>query len=85
MPAIVKHLGTERITPHLQSVIAAMVLGLCCENRLAMNAAGFAIDDIRELVGEEHFDQHCTEDQLSKMKASTYVHTIREPRPNDYF
>jgi hypothetical protein len=50
-------LGSARILPHIQDIIKALVLSLACENRLAMNAAGFAIDDIREQLGSEVFEQ----------------------------
>ncbi len=61
----------------LPKIIPNLFISLDCGNRLAMNAAGYAIDCIRELVGNSEFDSRCTPEQFEMMKNSTYVHSVQ--------
>jgi len=77
MIIIFKNLGPERGAGFVKDIIKTSLITLKCENRLAMNAAGYAIDSIRDLVGHAAFDNACSPDDFDMMKKSTYVHSFQ--------
>ena len=50
-----------------------MFESLSCGNRIAMNAAGFAISELRQHVGKTEFDNLLTPEQMETMKSNEFV------------
>lgn len=50
-----------------------MFESLQCGNRTAMNAAGFAITELRKHVGKELFDELLSDEQKSTLQNNQYI------------
>lgn len=68
-----QNIGTKFDVSCVKQFITPMFESLQCGNRIAMNAAGFAITEIRKHVGTNLYDELLSEEQKTILQKNPYV------------
>lgn len=68
-----QNIGTKFDVSCVKQFITPMFESLQCGNRTAMNAAGFAITELRKHVGKELFDELLSDEQKSTLQNNQYI------------